>query len=580
LASSLGWGALFACSSGGGKTDNGSGDSDSSTGGSGSDVTGDLAVDDIGTLDGGGGETSVDPTTLPPTPNCGDGVRDDDEACDDGNLKNGDGCYGNCRVIEPGFICPTPGELCRPFARCGDGIVAFPEQCDGGADGVIGCSDRCKVEIGYICNVVDGVTSCTTTTCGDGIVEGAETCDDGDLVATPPRTVTPFDGCDTRCQAEPNCVSGGCTSTCGDGIVLNEACDDGNKTDGDGCSSTCTVEDGYTCTQAPCQTEGDVCILEIPAVFRDFWFAHPDFEVGCGNLVTGVVQNNLDSQAKPQVSSSFDLSQVCIQSADTFKTWYRDTPGTDKSVNNTTYVGQIKLFETSAGSGSYVNRYKDDGTRYNGLDGNPLFFPIDSECSDSDNECSSAKIPQEVYGGNWNDEPGTPPHNFSFTSEVTFWFQYDSSKSATLSFVGDDDVWVFINRRLAVDLGGLHVPTAGSVTVDSTATSKFGNLVNGKVYEIKVFHAERKRTGSSFKLTLAGFNSGRSDCTATCGDGIIGGEEECDDGVNDGGYNECQPGCVLGGYCGDGIKQSNEACDDRAPGASADCHGCHIVTVK
>lgn len=68
--------------------------------------------------------------------------------------------------------------------------------------------------------------------------------------------------------------------------------------------------------------------------------------------------------------------------------------------------------------------------------------------------------------------------------------------------------------------------------------------------------------GSTFKLTLAGFSTARSDCVARCGDGIIGFGEECDDGVNDGGYNECQEGCVLGPYCGDGVVQDGEDCDD------------------
>jgi cysteine-rich repeat protein len=38
--------------------------------------------------------------------------------------------------------------------------------------------------------------------------------------------------------------------------------------------------------------------------------------------------------------------------------------------------------------------------------------------------------------------------------------------------------------------------------------------------------------------------------------------EECDDGVNEGGYGECGPGCKLGAYCGDGIVQPGEDCDD------------------
>ena len=55
---------------------------------------------------------------------------------------------------------------------------------------------------------------------------------------------------------------------------------------------------------------------------------------------------------------------------------------------------------------------------------------------------------------------GAPLHNFGFTSEVRYWFPYDATKTYTLEFLGDDDVWVFVNRRLAVDLGGIHTGAA------------------------------------------------------------------------------------------------------------------------
>ena len=84
----------------------------------------------------------------------------------------------------------------------------------------------------------------------------------------------------------------------------------------------------------------------------------------------------------------------------------------------------------------------------------------------------------------------------------------------------------------------------------------------GEVYEIAVFQAERNPGGSNYKLELTGFNPAPSVCTPVCGDGILGLGEQCDDGVNAGGYGKCAPGCVLGEYCGDGIVQPPEDCDD------------------
>jgi len=212
-------------------------------------------------------------------------------------------------------------------------------------------------------------------------------------------------------------------------------------------------------------------------------------------------------------------------------------------------------------------------------DGNPLFFPVDDAPNPADGPTAPAKVPAEYGWDGWPWEDtlfaGAGNHNFYFTTEVVYWFEFDPDSPATLDFAGDDDVWVFVNGQLAVDLGGPHVPENGSVTLDATTAGRFG-LTAGEVYEIRVFHAERKRDGSSFKLTLSGFDPRPSDCVPRCGDGIVTAGEECDDGVNDGGYEECGPTCVLGESCGDGIVQEGEDCDD---GNRDDGDGCGSACV-
>ena len=58
-------------------------------------------------------------------------------------------------------------------------------------------------------------------------------------------------------------------------------------------------------------------------------------------------------------------------------------------------------------------------------------------------------------------------HNFSFTTEIRYWFPYDSTKTYKLDFLGDDDVWVFVNKKLAVDIGGIHTPQTGTITISA-----------------------------------------------------------------------------------------------------------------
>lgn len=479
---------------------------------------------------GGGGGGSSGGQSL-----CGNSQIDAGENCDDGNSNANDGCSATCQV-ESGWACYALGTPCVA-AGCGDGIVAGSETCDdGNSTASDGCSSTCLIEAqdadgnGWDCSTPG--QPCTKTTCGDGIAEGNEQCDD--------KNDQPFDGC-YLCRNTTSCSgTQGCTSVCGDGLKApDEECDDGNSYDSDGCSGTCKLENipGITCEEV---TEDLPEYVDIPAIFRDFKGyriqeeetivpeGHKDFEnFHCNPVSLRLVKPILASDGKPVFNDvqtppevAPDVPSGCGHDYDTpndevmltgqveFDQWYRDVESVNFPI-----VGSIHL--TCQHDGRPACQPGDTYEYDSGALGGAGFFPIDGLGFDA----GGAGV---TYIGGSDDQR----HNFHFTTEVHYGFTFQGDEY--LEFSGDDDVWIFINGHLAVDLGGLHPEQNGSVTLDSSHATAYG-LTPGYIYEMAMFHAERHTDASNFKLTLGGFVKAKTECVSYCGDGIKAPNEECDD---------------------------------------------------
>jgi fibro-slime domain-containing protein len=146
-----------------------------------------------------------------------------------------------------------------------------------------------------------------------------------------------------------------------------------------------------------------------------------------------------------------------IKDGSSFAQWYTTVANVNMEV-----PGELMLAETAPGSGVSV------------FD-SAAFFPIDNK--------------------GFGNTPGQT-HNYSFTTEIHVRFTYQAKQKFT--FRGDDDLWIFVNNKLALDVGGQHQALEGTIDFDLQASAL--EITVGSTYSMDIFHAERQTTDSNFRI--------------------------------------------------------------------------------
>ncbi len=324
----------------------------------------------------------------------------------------------------------------RGRARCRWLVLAM-----AGAAG-IGCGARSTLTLPEPCDEPGGRRACSDL-CG----AGTEVCNHGywQPCAVPISTRA----CTNVCGAGSQTCSDGAWGTCSVPTTTR------------GCTSACGagIESCADDLWGPCDAPAPGLPTLLSTV-RNVRVGTPDFLASCcsGGVDPGIVGVALGADGTPVYAGNPVTGTLTTAGASSFRPWYHDVPGVNE---RTTLPLPFVPQPGEVGTNEFVN---------------DAFFPIDGV----------------LFG-----DQGAA-HNYDFTLQAHAMILYTGGE--TYGFSSDDDLWVFVNGRLVIDLGGLHASMSQSVALDDVA-SPIGITV-GHRYPFDLFYANREPPGAVLAITL------------------------------------------------------------------------------
>mgnify|MGYP002708695947 CR=1 FL=1 len=217
------------------------------------------------------------------------------------------------------------------------------------------------------------------------------------------------------------------------------------------------------------------------------------------------------------IKNAYDLAWYLLN---TIYEGDKNTASVTDKVNDGTYTlpiygmatdvfNKMILRQSDDGTYYYLDCYVDDGqvvldkenkAIYNGdsgyKDGTKFFYPLTGEGYDKYLGDTTDMQPQTTVDTKNDWYPVGANGNFTLKGEAQF--IYRRTDNLYFTFSGDDDVYLFINNKLALDIGGSHWPVEKTVNLNDLS-AEYG-LEEGQVATFTFFYMERCADASNFSI--------------------------------------------------------------------------------
>lgn len=221
---------------------------------------------------------------------------------------------------------------------------------------------------------------------------------------------------------------------------------------------------------------------------------------------SGFSENFKNAKTYANISNAYDLAWYLLNTIYQADTNMATVTGTDGQTHSVPIYGMAvdaykSIVLTDNGTGTYsfeagysgtkkdVRYDQESGTIYNGTNGGDEsgFYPLENLGYEQPGLLTATS---KVNNG---------AKNGGFTLRGESQFVYNKASKLYFTFTGDDDVYMYINGTLALDLGGAHGRNSKTVNLNDLDATKYG-LKEGQVATFTFFYMERCSDASTFGI--------------------------------------------------------------------------------